>query len=100
MTVSSVTLIALLGTLILAFAAARRTLAGPFPDRLGNATGRRPAAAADALGAAERYASVAAPTFASASIEDGLLATVPLDLLLQTAGWTPTFLIISLAPSS
>ncbi len=99
MTVSSVTLIALLGTLILAFSGGAQGLwLGRFLIGWGNAT----TVAALLLLAMRwappgRYASVAATTLASASMVGGLLATVPLDLLLQTAGWTSTFLIISLA---
>ena len=44
----------------------------------------------------EHYASVAATVMAVASMAGGLLATVPLGFLLQSAGWTPTFLGIAL----
>lgn len=99
LTVSSVTLIALVGTLILAFSGGAQGLwVGRFLIGWGNAT----AVAALLLLAMrwappERYASVAATTLASASMVGGLLATVPLDLLLRRVGWTPTFLIIALA---
>jgi len=99
MTVSSVTVIALLGTLILAVSSGAQGLwVGRFLIGWGNAT----TVAALLLLAMrwappERYASVAATTLASASMVGGLLATVPLDLLFQRAGWTAAFLVIALA---
>jgi predicted MFS family arabinose efflux permease len=98
LTVSSITVVALLGTLVLALAGGAVGLAvGRF------LIGAGLAAVVTALllltmrwAPAERYASVAATVLASASMAGGLLATVPLGLFLQRAGWTPTFLGIAL----
>jgi len=98
LTVSWVTLVALLGTLILAFSTAATGLwLGRFLIGAGNAT----TVAALLLLAMrwappERYASVAGATLASASMVGGFLATVPLDLLFNSAQWQTTFLLISL----
>jgi predicted MFS family arabinose efflux permease len=96
-TISSTTLVALLGTVILAFAAGAAELAlGRFLIGVGLA------GVVTALllltmrwAPPERYASIASTVLATASMAGGLLATVPLGYLLQAAGWTPTFVAIS-----
>ena len=98
LTVSFLSLVALLGTLILALADGAAGLAlGRF------LIGAGLAAVVTALllltmrwAPPERYASVAATVMAAASMAGGLLATVPLGFFLQRAGWTPTFLGIAL----
>ena len=98
LTVSALTVVALLGTLILALAEGAVGLAlGRF------LIGAGLAAVVTALllltmrwAPPERYASVAATVMAAASMAGGLLATVPLGFFLQRAGWTPTFLGIAL----
>ncbi|MGH6913178.1 MAG: MFS transporter, partial [Geminicoccales bacterium] len=98
-TLSITTVVALLGTLVLALAGGTQSLAfGRFLIGIGLA------GVVTALllltmrwAPPERYASVAATTMATASIAGGLLATVPLGYVLQSAGWTPTFLGISFA---
>jgi predicted MFS family arabinose efflux permease len=98
LTVSCITLVALLGTLVLALAGGAVGLAlGRF------LIGAGLAAVVTALllltmrwAPPEHYASVAATVLAVASMAGGLLATVPLGFLLQSAGWTPTFLGIAL----
>ena len=98
LTVSFLSLVALLGTLILALAEGAAGLAvGRF------LIGAGLAAVVTALllltmrwAPPERYASVAATVMAAASMAGGLLATVPLGFFLQRAGWTPTFLGIAL----
>jgi predicted MFS family arabinose efflux permease len=97
-TVSTTTLVALLGTVVLALAAGAPGLAlGRFLIGMGLSavvtgllllTMRR--------APPERYASVAATVMATASMAGGLVATVPLGFFLQSAGWTPTFLGIAL----
>ncbi|MEM7024507.1 MAG: MFS transporter [Pseudomonadota bacterium] len=97
-TVSSTAVIALLGTLILALAGgAPGLILGRFLIGVGLA-----AVVTSLLlltmrwAPAERYASVAATVMGAASMVGGLLATVPLGYLLQTAGWRATFLGLSL----
>jgi predicted MFS family arabinose efflux permease len=97
-TISTTTLVALLGTLVLALAGGAVGLAlGRFLIGIGLA------GVVTALllltmrwAPPERYASVAATVMATASMAGGLLATVPLGYLLQAFGWTPTFVAISL----
>ena len=96
-TISTTTLVALLGTLVLAFAGGAAALAlGRFLIGVGLA------GVVTALllltmrwAPPERYASIASTVLATASMAGGLLATVPLGYLLQAAGWTPTFVAIS-----
>jgi predicted MFS family arabinose efflux permease len=98
LTVSFITVMALLGTLILALASGTVGLAlGRF------LIGAGLAAVVTALllltmrwAPPEHYASVAATVMAVASMAGGLLATVPLGFFLQEAGWRPTFLGIAL----
>jgi predicted MFS family arabinose efflux permease len=98
LTVSWITVMALLGTLILAFAGGAVGLAlGRF------LIGAGLAAVVTALllltmrwAPPEHYASVAATVMAVASMAGGVLATVPLGFFLQSAGWMPTFMGIAL----
>jgi len=96
--VSVTTIVALAGTLILALSSHATGLAlGRFLIGAGQS------AVVTALllltmrwAPPERYASVAATVMASASMVGGLAATVPLVFFLQSTGWTPTFLGMSL----
>lgn len=101
-TVSWVTLIALLGTLILAFSTTATGLwIGRFLIGWGNAvTVAALLLLAMRWAPPDRYASVAGATLASASMVGGLLATVPLDLLFKTMQWQTTFVIISLVTAA
>ena len=98
-TLSATTLIALLGTLIFALAGGGPGLA---LGRFLIGTGFAGVVTALLLltmrwAPPERYASIAATAMALASTAGGLLATAPRAALLQSAGWTPTFLGIALA---
>ena len=98
LTVSVLSLVALLGTLTFALAGGAVGLAlGRF------LIGAGLAAVVTALllltmrwAPPERYASVAATVMAAASMIGGLVATVPLGFFLHRAGWTPTFLGVTL----
>jgi predicted MFS family arabinose efflux permease len=97
-TISTTTVIGLIGTLVLALANGAVGLAlGRF------LVGAGLSAVVTGLllltmrwAPPERYASVAATVMATASMVGGLVATVPLGFVLQHAGWRPTFLGMTL----